>query len=347
MKAKHVAVIGLVIGLFGLGPAAQPAGAAPTRGNTSTAQSVELFERDGADTSIAERAKLDATNKRVRAVIDADRRVPALVADWKKAVAIESPARRKAALDALAPRILAIRADIRKKVAIDPSVASHFTALTRPKLHVSHPVGSSIVTKSESFTSFPSTWTWKYKCPDSDDTWDFDGKKVKAHAGSAMFDSDCWGLKAGRTITTHGIQSAKTMTITFTGTYTLSTTAVALGAYAHAETELGVIVRAPDGGAILSTPSGGTPIPAIYVTMDRASATNVFTNPLPFDVGNASGNLQPGDAKASVTIALPANRTTNTFTVTPIVRGMVDADVSGAASFSSSMTPTALKVDYR
>lgn len=322
---------------------------------TSASRSASTSASDGNEANpeagvlAARHAKMAPYRAAIKAAVAADPRSAPLFKDLRAAFAIRDRAKRQLLLRSLDQRVFALRSDILRKVnlsgkslldlkLIDPAAVAKAPALG-PEL------GSVTV------TSFPDQYKAKTECPDSSDTWDFDsGKKVIVKAVSTPVDDDCGGVRAGLKSAPIPIPpGAKKMKITMVGHVDLYLAAASVGVYAAAYSEFGVRVTLPSGDYGMGVNSAGViePIRSQRHRFHSIKAKHEGPEGLlfPVDISDFEEDLQPGDDKATSTIAFPANVGT-TVALAPYVSGAVDADLSGIAELDSDIAIQSLKVTF-
>lgn len=324
---RHLTILVLLAGTLAVSPAA-----------ADTAE--EALAKD-AETARSASAPMAA---KMKPLVASDARVAPLLAEIKRARAIRDPAARKAQLDALGPRILAVRNDIARKAGFDADTARRLAPLAGGLVRkLPTPVTLAGMKLGETtITSFPKTFSFKHRCQDADDKWDFDGSLVKVRAASAIGDADCWTLMAGRGAVMKIPAGTKKLAIRVSATVDLAVFACSLGASGRAGGYFGVRVHLPQGA--FATVNGTTLTSTVHKLVN-VYTNNTFPNPLPFTADGFADNIQEGDVGSTVNVDLPANPGSE-VEVSIMTGGWVDADLQGVASLSNDLTPKSMKVSF-
>lgn len=293
----------------------------------------------------AEHAAGTVFSVKTRSLVAADPRVAPLVAELRKASAIKDKAARKAQLDALGPRILGVRNEVAKKAGLDAAeVGRKLAPLGGPSIRrvPLAPMPSGMKLGEVTVTSFPKTWSFKYKCTDAGDHWDFDGSKVHVYAESAIADKDCLKIFAGRGAVVKIPAGAKKVTVQVAASIDLDVVASSFGAFGEASGVFGVRFHLVQ-GAFGSTPQGT--LTSQMKGLIHVHTKNAFPNPIPVGLDGFADTLQEGDSGTLTSVDLPPNPGSE-LEVSLYTGGKVDADLQGYASVNNDMTPKSMKITF-
>lgn len=343
----------LLVALLAIGMGGSSAWAQSTLRITPQALNVKIdVEDDAAFEALARSRSLLASDaEKLRRVLKADPRTEALIKAVARAVSLKDPLARERALKALNGQFEMVRADAIRNSGIDAvaasTTASRGTLRYIPRAVLSQAVAPGSLISTVKISSFPKPYTAKKKCPDSSDRADFDGNTAHALASSAIADEDCWDLRAGRTASVKVPKGATSMKVVLKAHVDLSSYAMSLGIWAQSGGYVGIHVYDPSGNPFSEvTVAGKTmPIPATLHKLRTIHVEHPGPHPLPYRTAGFTDDLQEGDQGSTTTITLPAG-VGPTLDISPVVGGYVDADLSGYASMSHSITPKALEITF-
>lgn len=337
--------------------------AALVAGNSAWAQSalritpealksrIDIEQDTAIDAAANARLALAADAERLRQAVQADPRAARLIRSVAEAVSLPDPMARERALRALSTQFEQVRGDAIRNAGIDPEVTSSTAARSSlrhiPRPLVAQAMAPGSVMSTVKVTRFPEPYSAKKKCPDSSDRADFDGNVVHARASSAIGDEDCWELRAGRTATVKVPKGATRMKVVLKARVELSSYAMSLGIWAQSGGYLGIHVHDPSGNPFTQVKIGDAmvPVAATFNKLRGVHAEHPGPHPLPFRTASFTDDLQDGDAGSTTTFTLPAG-VGPTLEISPVVGGYVDADLSGYASMSHSITPKELTITF-
>jgi hypothetical protein len=290
----------------------------------------------------------------VKAALARDPRAAPLTKQLAEIAGLTDRAERKRRLTALAPQLTAVRNDALKAAGIDAKLVEKKTEAIRVNRAAARrlppkeppPAPGSVISTVE-VTSFPKTFSHKHDCPDSKDTWDFDGKDVKVKAVSTIADDDCWKITAGRTATVQVPPGAKKMTVVGMVKVDLDVVAISFGFFSEATGYYGIRAFDPSGAPLMTVNIVGTvvPVPARTIKLKTIGAINYAFSPLPFDSDGFADDLQEGEEGSTATFGLPSNVGPK-LEISPVAGGWVDGDMQGYAKLNHLITPKKLKVTF-
>jgi hypothetical protein len=343
----------LLVALLAIGMGGSSAWAQSTLRITPQALNVKIdVEDDAAFEALARSRSLLASDAdKLRRVLKADPRTEALIKAVARAVSLKDPLARERALKALNGQFEMVRADAIRNSGIDAvaasTTASRGTLRYIPRAVLSQAVAPGSLISTVKISSFPKPYTAKKKCPDSSDRADFDGNTAHALASSAIADEDCWDLRAGRTASVKVPKGATSMKVVLKAHVNLSSYAMSLGIWAQSGGYVGIHVYDPSGNPFSEVVLAGKtiPIPATLHKLRTIHVEHPGPHPLPYRTAGFTDDLQEGDQGSTTTITLPAG-VGPTLDISPVVGGYVDADLSGYASMSHSITPKGLEISF-
>jgi hypothetical protein len=311
--------------------------------------SADPADEASAKDAVALHTSASALGATTRALLAHDPRLPRLVAEIERAAAIKDKAARKTKLDAIAPRLLALRNEIALKAHLDGAEVSRKLAAFAPptvRRLPKAPLPSGIKLAESTVTSFPVPFSFKYRCPDQDDKWDFDGKDVTVRASSAIGDKDCDSIMAGRGAVFTIPPGAKKVRLVLGASVDLDVLSASAGAFGEARGFFGVRLHLVQGAYSTTVVNGNTVKMTSQIhKLIRIHTTNAFPNPIPLGTDSFTDSLQEGDDGSTLTAELPPNPGKE-IEITLITGGWADADLQGFASVNNLMTPKSLKVTF-
>jgi hypothetical protein len=320
-----------------------------------TAPSVRKELDPDAEASRNARKELADIDGKLKPLIKADPRTTPLIKEITEALDLKDRAARKAKLQALSPRIAAVRNDALKKAGFDPKLVETKVAPIRklrekaddlPPPPPPPPPGSVIsTTTATSFTSY--SYKDQEGCPDSSDTWDFDGAEVKVRAISTPTDDDCTTIRAGKQATFQVPPGTKKIKVEMRASADLDAFAAAFGVFAETSSYMGIRLFSPSGVTLSEMTIGNSvvPLPVLTRVTKNIRAKNFFPNPLPFDISSFTDEVQEGDSAASATFVFK-NDPGPALVIGAVTGGFVDADLSGVAKLTNEITPKSIKVTF-
>lgn len=320
---------------------------------TPQALNVKIDVEDDAalDALAKSRSVLESDAEKLRRALKADPRTEALITAVAEAVNLKDPLARERALKALNGQFEKVRADAIRNSGIDAVAASTTAARGSlryiPRDLLSQAIAPGSLISTVKVSSFPKPYTAKKKCPDDSDRADFDGNTAHARASSGITDEDCWELRAGRTASVKVPKGATSMKVVLKAHVDLSSYAMSLGIWAQSGGYVGIHVYDPSGNPFSQVNVAGKtiPIPATLRRLRTIHVEHPGPHPLPYRTAGFTDDLQEGDKGSTTTITLPAG-VGPTLEISPVVGGYVDADLSGYASMSHSITPKALEISF-
>jgi len=329
-------------------PAGAPAGQNVAIKQLPSAALQKAFEFDeDAESAQAARARMARHNEKLKPILAADPRFKPLVAQIQEALRLPDPAARKARLGALSSQILAVRNDAIAKLKPDANEVQTDLAPLKQRWKPRPPAPALPKKETLVVSQWPIPMGGKANCPDDGDAWDFDGSLVKIKASSTPVDKDCGMINAGRRTAIFDVpEGANRVDLAATAKMELHTTAVHIGFYAKALNHWGFKILSPEGITLSTVKIAGVtvPLPVAACKIGSSDAESSWPNPIPFDFGDYTADLQEGDANNACSFNLPPG--IKKLSVVMFVGGRVDADVLGLASQTGEITPKSVKATF-